>query len=154
VYIKHLQWFEVDMSKYEPLERYLRAQHADEVPMTFAEIERILGAKLPSSKFNRAWWSNNPNNNVMTLAWRNAGYLTEKVDIKNDRVVFRRIGAQQVGPLSAEDQKLRSKRWYGDDGVKKTRHPLFGWMKGSVSISVGVDLTEPADPEWADRLDK
>jgi hypothetical protein len=144
------------MSKYEPLERFLRAQHADEVPMTFAEIERILDAKLPNSKFNRAWWSNNPNNNVMTLAWLNAGYLTEKVDIKNDRVVFRRIGAEHVGPMSDEDRKrfARSKRWYGDDGDKKVRHPLFGWMKGSVIVPAGVDLTEPADPEWADRLDK
>ena len=144
------------MSKYEPLERFLRGQGADEVPMTFAEIERILDAKLPNSKSNRAWWSNNPNNNVMTLAWLNAGYLTEKVDLKNHRVVFRRIGKDRVGPLSDEDRKhlARGKRWYGDDGVEKTRHPLFGWMKGSVSIPAGVDLTEPADPEWADRLDR
>ena len=122
------------MSKYEPLERYLRAQRADEVPMTFGEIERVLGAKLPNSKFNRAWWSNNPNNNVMTLAWRNAGYLTEKVDIKNDRVVFRRIGAEQVGPLSDEDQKhlARSKRWYGDDGVEENTSPAV-WMDERVS---------------------
>jgi hypothetical protein len=127
--------FEAEMAKYEPLERFLRAQHADEVPMTFAEIERILDAKLPNSKFNRAWWSNNPD---------------------NDRVVFRRIGADQAGPLSDEDRKhlARGKRWYGDNGVMKARHPLFGWMKGSVSIPVDVDLTEPADPEWADRLDK
>ena len=140
------------MAKYEPLERFLRAQHADEVPMTFAEIERILDAKLPNSKFNRAWWSNNPDNNVMTLAWLNAGYLTERVDLKNDRVVFRRIGADQAGPLSDEDRKhlARGKRWYGDNGVMKARHPLFGWMKGSVSIPVGVDLTEPADPEWGE----
>ena len=145
------------MGKYEPLTEFLRKQRSNRIEMTFAEIQDVLGAKLPpSASLYRAWWSNNPNNNVMTLAWRNAGYLTEKVDIRNDRVVFRRIGAQQVEPLSAEDQKhiVRSKRWYGDDGVKKTRHPLFGWMKGSVSIPVGVDLTEPADPEWADRLDK
>jgi hypothetical protein len=124
--------------------------------MTFAEIERILDAKLPNSKFNRAWWSNNPNNNVMTLAWLNAGYLTEKVDLKNDRVVFRRIAAERAGSSSDEDRKhlARGKRWYGDDRTRTTRHPLFGWMKGSVSIPAGVDLTEPADPEWADRLDK
>jgi hypothetical protein len=144
------------MSKYEPLERYLRAQHAQEVPMTFREIERVLGAKLPNSKLHRAWWSNNPNNNVMTLAWLNAGYLTEKVDIKNDRVVFRRVGAERVGPLSEDGHKhaARDKRQYGEDGVEETRHPLFGWMKGSVSIPGGGDLTEPADPEWADSLDK
>jgi hypothetical protein len=34
------------------------------------------------------------------------------------------------------------------------RHPLFGAMKGTVRIPEGVDLTEPADPEWADRIEK
>ncbi len=46
-----------------------------------------------------------------------------------------------------------------DDKSKGTRqpakrHPLIGSMKGMVQIAPGVDLTEPADPEWADRLDK
>jgi hypothetical protein len=34
------------------------------------------------------------------------------------------------------------------------RHPLFGWMKGTVKIAPGVDLMQPADPQWADRLDE
>ena len=33
------------------------------------------------------------------------------------------------------------------------RHPLFGALKGTTFIPPGVDLTEPADPDWADRLD-
>ena len=28
------------------------------------------------------------------------------------------------------------------------RHPAFGALKGTVHISPGVDLTEPAEPEW------
>jgi hypothetical protein len=66
------------------------------------------------------------------------------------------IGREREGPLSGEDPQhpAHSKRCYGEDGVKGARHPLFGWMKGSVSISAGVSLTEPADPEWADHCDK
>jgi hypothetical protein len=30
------------------------------------------------------------------------------------------------------------------------RSPLLGWMKGTVTIAPGTDLTEPACPEWAD----
>jgi hypothetical protein len=30
------------------------------------------------------------------------------------------------------------------------RHPLFGALKGSTFVPPGVDLTEPADPDWAD----
>jgi hypothetical protein len=33
---------------------------------------------------------------------------------------------------------------------KRRRHPLFGCMKGTLTIAPGVDLTEPACPEWAD----
>ncbi len=30
------------------------------------------------------------------------------------------------------------------------RHRLFGWMKSTVTIMPETDLTEPADPNWAD----
>jgi hypothetical protein len=35
-----------------------------------------------------------------------------------------------------------------------THHPPFGSMKGTVTIPEGVDLTEPACPEWADLIDE
>jgi hypothetical protein len=28
------------------------------------------------------------------------------------------------------------------------QHPLIGWMRGTVIVEPGVDLTEPADPRW------
>jgi hypothetical protein len=28
---------------------------------------------------------------------------------------------------------------------------LIGWLKGTVTIAPGVDLTEPADPDWGKR---
>src|ERR1700741_907616 len=34
------------------------------------------------------------------------------------------------------------------DGTKSGRHPLFGALKGVTRIPHGVDLTEPADPDW------
>ena len=40
----------------------------------------------------------------------------------------------------------------GDQRGKKSaagdRHPLFGALKGVTRIPPGVDLTEPADPDW------
>jgi hypothetical protein len=36
----------------------------------------------------------------------------------------------------------------------KPGHPLFGCMKGTITIPEGVDLTEPACPEWADLIDQ
>jgi hypothetical protein len=31
---------------------------------------------------------------------------------------------------------------------RSERHPLFGALKGVTSVPPGVDLTEPADPDW------
>src|ERR1700753_33052 len=80
------------MGKYEPLQSFLAAERAEEVPMTFAQIERIIGQSLPPAAFNhRPWWSNNASNNVMTKAWLNAGYKTERVDMDGRKLTFVRV---------------------------------------------------------------
>src|ERR1700761_863720 len=80
------------MSKYDALGRFLQSQNAEYVPMTFREIEKVTGTKLPNSKQYPAWWSNNTWNNVMTKVWLDAGYRTEQVDVAHERLVFRRVG--------------------------------------------------------------
>ena len=128
------------MSKYEPLRKYLEAQRVERVPMTFTEIEKVLGFRLPDSQKIRAWWSNNPNNNVMTNEWLAAGFKTEQVDIEGRKLVFRRTKP----PAKHEEIPPTD----GDQGGRP-RHPLVGWMKGMITIMPGTDLTEPADPDWA-----
>jgi hypothetical protein len=131
------------VSKYEPLQRFLQQQGQEEIRVTFADLEQILGFPLPSSRRHRAWWSNNPDNNVMTRAWLAAGYQTAQVDLEGRRLVFRRVG----GPRSPVEDDVQ-----GSDsasGRSEKAHPLLGWMKGLTTIGPGVDLTEPADPDWA-----
>jgi hypothetical protein len=131
------------MSKYEPLRRYLEGRSTQMVPMTFSEIERVLGFRLPESQRYPAWWSNNPTNNVMTNEWLAAGYKTEQVDIEGRKLVFRRVG--QAKPVTDKPSQ------FAEDGSEQPRrHRLFGWMEGTVTIKPGTDLTEPADPDWAD----
>ncbi|MGO4350657.1 hypothetical protein AB4Z25_01840 [Rhizobium sp. RAF36] len=128
------------MSKYEPLGEYLRHQRRAHIPMTFMDIERILGKELPASKLHRAWWSNNANNNVMTKQWLDAGYETESVDIASERLVFRRVESAST----ASD---------GDIPVTELPdHPIFGCMVGTLTVMPGVDLTEPMDFEWSEKL--
>ncbi len=131
------------MSKYEPLRHYLEGRATQMVPMTFAEIEKVLGFKLPESQRYPAWWSNNPTNNVMTNEWLAAGFKTEQVDIEGRKLVFRRtrptsVRKTELSPPANEAQK------------KPRRHPLFGRLEGMITIMPGTDLTEPADPNWAD----
>jgi hypothetical protein len=136
------------MGKYDALHSFLERQEVERVPMTFAEIEKVIGSKLPQSQTIRAWWSNNPSNNVMTKAWLAAGYKTEQVDIESRKLVFRRDPAarRQAAPRHsgfAEEALARAPK---DTG----RHPIFGALKDVTWIAPGIDLTEPADPEWAD----
>jgi len=127
------------MGKYAPIRSFLQKSGAEMVPMTFARVESLLGFKLPNSSGYPAWWSNNPTNNVMTNEWLAAGYKTEQVDVAGRKLVFRRT--TPVGRADdAEDGRAKQPR----------RHPLFGWMKGTVTIAPGVDLTEPADPDWGE----
>ena len=126
------------MGKYDPLGAYLRSRNTETVPLSFAEIEKIVGFKLPKSRMYPAWWSNNPTNNVMTNEWLSAGYRTEQVDIEGRKLVFRRV------------QPLPPPGKGGGEAPKKGRHPLIGFLKGMITVQPGVDLTEPADPDWGD----
>ncbi len=125
------------MSKYDPLQSFLRAQKFERVPMSFSDIERVLKVKLPPSKLHRAWWSNNPTNNVMTKQWLDAGFETSEVDIENERLVFTRKGT--VSAVEQPHPVLKS---------------VFGCLKGMATFASGFDPTQPAFDEdaWHDEL--
>jgi hypothetical protein len=36
------------------------------------------------------------------------------------------------------------------DAKRHGRHPLFGALKDMTSVPPGIDLTEPADPDWGE----
>ena len=128
------------MSKYSALGDYLKRQPRDAVPMTFGAVEKIIGAKLPASAHkHRPWWSNNPDNSVMTKVWLDAGFQSEQVDIAARKLVFRRVRRLPSAAAQSEGEK--------------PFHPAYGAMQGLIRIMPGTDLTQPADPEWADRLD-
>ncbi len=117
--------------------------------MRFEDIERIVGSKLPEkSQLHRPWWSNNPNNNVMTKVWLDAGYRTEQVDMASRRLVFRRVHAgkpnEPTSPAPAAPPE-------GGRRAPSRRHPLFGALKGLLRVMPGTDLTKPADPTWGEK---
>lgn len=131
------------MSKYAPLGDFLRRQTVSRVPMTFAEIEKIVGTKLPKSQQYPAWWSNNPWNNVMTQVWLDAGFVTENVDVESRKLIFRKV--KESTPSGKIERSAPPSK-----GDASSEPPLLGWMKGSVTLGPGVDLTEPADPDWGE----
>lgn len=116
--------------------------------MTFLEIEKVIGTPLPPKAQNHpAWWSNNTSNNVMTQVWLDAGFKTERterVDIGGRRLVFRRV---RPGTPSVRSRRGDASEGSGETAARN-RHPLLGAMKGTVTFTSDLDLTQPADPDW------
>src|SRR5580658_1670490 len=115
------------MSKYSPLGAYLRQQRRDVVPMKFAEIEKIIGGKLPASAQYRAWWSNNDFNSVLTKVWIEAGFKSERVDMSAHKLVFRRVRKPKTAAAA-------------QSGSEKPFHPAYGAMQGLIRIMPCTDL--------------
>lgn len=125
------------MSKYKPLERHLRASGRTHVTLTFSQIEKILGVRLPdSARRHPAWWSNNEVSHVQAHAWKDPGYRTEKVDLSAEKLTF------------VADSALPRKAAQSTGHIQPRNNPLFGSMKGTTFVKPGVDLTQPTAPEW------
>ena len=137
------------MSKYAPLAEHLRGSSQTTVYMTFGEIERVLGTKLPPSAFkHRAWWSNNPTNSVITNAWLEAGYKTANVDMLDRTLEFRRLSSDAPSSGAREPRLAQDGRGSspGVSGFLFSR--VFGALQGTVTILPGTDLTSPVEEEW------
>lgn len=116
------------MSKYEPLPQFLASVGGAVHRMSFTEIERILGFKLPKSAYEHvAWWSNNPTGHSHARAWLKVGWRTEAVDLAARKVTFQR-----------EPQS----------GATPQKRDPWGCMAGTVTFLPGVDLTAPTGEKW------
>ena len=82
-------------SKYTALYEKLRQSGKDEVTLTFAQIEKLMGDSLPdSARQSHAFWSNRSQGALQATAWMSAGYHVVEVDLAAERVTFRKPTAQ------------------------------------------------------------
>lgn len=77
--------------KYIRLAAYLAGQPAsvDRMTLTLAEIENVVGAKLPGNSRFPSWWRNNERK-MHSRAWLAAGWEVEKMRAQESEVVFLR----------------------------------------------------------------
>lgn len=76
---------------YQPLGDFLENFSADTVMITFPALENMLKRKLPPSAREReSWWTNRPRGRGHAMAWRDAGWSVENVDLRKGRVTFTR----------------------------------------------------------------
>ena len=78
--------------KYDPLEKYLRSLPVsqEEVVLSFDIIEKVLNDTLPPSAHeHRAWWGNQQQGtHVEAIAWMDAGWMVDTVDLREKWVKF------------------------------------------------------------------
>lgn len=78
------------MSTYDPLMKRLNEDRLPVIDLSFAEIETVLGRKLPRSAYDdrikRQWWANT-DSHAQARAWLRAGRKA-KLDASRNRVTF------------------------------------------------------------------
>ncbi|WP_419198238.1 DUF7662 domain-containing protein [Novosphingobium resinovorum] len=84
------------MGKYAPLGTFLRRwknkHDLDQLELTFADIERIIGALLPNSASKHDWWRNEASlerGHKQSRSWLEAGFEAHPLK-GTERVRFRR----------------------------------------------------------------
>ena len=135
------------MSSYQPLAQYLKENGSNRVPMSFKDVESVIGRKLPPSAYrHRPWWANEARGHSHAKAWLDAGYETEQVDMASQKLVFRRLAAvrSRLGMAEAPRELPRKRTSW--------RHPRSARSKGTFTIEPGHGLTSPmfADEEWVE----
>lgn len=119
-------------TKYHPLYIYLRQSGQEQIVLSFAEIEAILGEQLPASaRIHRPWWSNRSRPIAQSAAWMEAGYHVDSVDLAAQQVTFRRPGRPYVVPRRDEIPA-----WDGDL-VKELRQHM-GLSQAELAGQLGV----------------
>lgn len=76
--------------KYVGLTNYLKAKHAngiDFLTMTFAELEAVLGFKLPASTSKYCW--SNDKTQSYALGWLHAGFIVDRCNLLEQKITFR-----------------------------------------------------------------
>lgn len=136
--------------KYDPLRHYLRQQARSRVPMTFQQVESVIGGPLPASaRKHRPWWANDATGHAHANAWLEAGYRTEQVDMEGEKLVFARALDWMEKGMAESPATLKPQD-------ANAQHPMIGALKGLLWIDPTLDLTKPVlDPdEWERILDE
>ena len=81
------------VSKYAGLEGHLkfRAAFTDNVKLTFARIDGLIGSNLPMAAYrDPAWWSN-ASSSAHAKAWLDAGWEVQEVNFKEGYAIFKKV---------------------------------------------------------------
>lgn len=88
-------------SRYAALANWLAGQKAEQVLLTFKQIERLIRSPLPDSALQlRAWWANDRVRHTHSILWLEAGWKVVYVDLDEGQVIFARTKPEGSGSMS------------------------------------------------------
>ena len=116
--------------KYHKLEEYFRKSKKQTEVLTYKEIEKILGFRLPESAYTyRAWWANG--GHAQANSWLNAGWEVEEVKLGisitfkymyvNHTYMYRNYTPLTIAELKVLELFVDLKRHYFAEIAKKTK---------------------------------
>jgi len=119
-------------SKYQPLFEYFQKNLSQQITLSFAEVETLIGDTLPDSACTqKRWWGNRHKGAPQALAWMNAGYVVEEVDLESESVTFRKPGSgYKVQPVAS------TVKW-NSDSIKALRDQM-GLTQAQMAQELGI----------------
>lgn len=81
--------------KYTGIARHLIRNESDSTTLSFADVERLIGASLPdSARRHRAWWGNDRKSHSQASGWLGVGWQVKSAHLPEERVVFQRMASR------------------------------------------------------------
>ena len=137
------------MSKYSPLKEFLKQRNRRSVRLSFEDIERIIGFKLPTSAYiYRAWWANDSTHTHARNGWLAAGYRVRFVDLKERVVEFVRE--------DVNIEKERREKMSTSSGISKAvsdAREFEEFARRVMSDYFRVKLEKRRKPGWPKEFD-
>jgi hypothetical protein len=127
------------IGKYSPLGSYLtrRQQPISYVTLSFAEIEKIIGDKLPFSAFEHQHWWSNTVSRAQAKAWLNAGWIVHDVNLNDKTVIFKRVREPDV-KIDREREKgaaVSTKKTFQPPKPRKPRRRIPSKTKMAMTMA-------------------
>lgn len=91
------------MADWSRLTRHLQASGDPRLELSFAEIGRVIGAKLPASTQYPAFWSNT---STYAKAWKRAGYATTRHGVMSGHMGFVKTATPTGSDATVETEHL------------------------------------------------
>ncbi|MDS0299563.1 GIY-YIG nuclease family protein [Halogeometricum sp. S1BR25-6] len=84
---------------------YLVEHERDRVERSFADLEVVLDARLPTEARRwRRWWTNDESSHPHASAWLRAGYEVTEASLPEGRVAFERVGTDERSQSAPESE--------------------------------------------------